>query len=469
MPSRSPSITVEFHAVNYRTRPGGMLYRYRMVGVDMTWKQTREPYATYTGLPVGEYTFEVEAIDLDLTRSESPATVDIEVFYEPMSSVVNIRDVQLDDIFPSLRHAYAYQPLGSVRVINDDSSPVEATVGLYIPAAMDRPVERTITLAPHSNQVLPLEVTLSDDVLERQGSAPVQAEVSLSCEIGEKVISVRQSHTVTLHGRGALTWDETAKAAAFVTPDDPQVAAFARGLLAAHRAQLPRRPQLRLLGGSRSGPGVHHTRPGGRPREALPGGKQPLLCRASSRGRRTIRHARSATHRRRSTDSSTPSVTSSSSGLPADVIDEITDAFEAVWSVRGGGHHGAPHDDERRSCIVPFIDQHPRAVPPPRRRAHPSKAFCAAYSATTSTTPAPTATTTPATPLTRELCDDVGKWSVRGSQITAYINDNFPRRSLKPTAVGPLPRILRCSALPASRSPIASVEALGPTHHVSAE
>jgi len=241
VPSRSPSITVEFHAVNYRTRPGGMLYRYRMVGVDMTWKQTREPYATYTGLPVGEYTFEVEAIDLDLTRSESPATVDIEVFYEPMSSVVNIRDVQLDDIFPSLRHAYAYQPLGSVRVINDDSSPVEATVGLYIPAAVDRPVERTITLAPHSNQVLPLEVTLSDDVLERQGSAPVQAEVSLSCEIGEKVISVRQSHTVTLHGRGALTWDETAKAAAFVTPDDPQVAAFARGLLAAHRAQLPRR------------------------------------------------------------------------------------------------------------------------------------------------------------------------------------------------------------------------------------
>jgi hypothetical protein len=47
-------------------------------------------------------------------------------------------------------------------------------------------------------------------------------------------------------------------------------------------------------------------------------------------------------------------------GLLADVKDEIIDAFEAVWSDRGGGHHGEPHDESRRSCIVPFIDQHPR-------------------------------------------------------------------------------------------------------------
>lgn len=47
-------------------------------------------------------------------------------------------------------------------------------------------------------------------------------------------------------------------------------------------------------------------------------------------------------------------------GLLSDAIDEITDAFEQVWAQRGGGHHGAPHDGRRRSCIVPFIDQHPR-------------------------------------------------------------------------------------------------------------
>ena len=43
-------------------------------------------------------------------------------------------------------------------------------------------------------------------------------------------------------------------------------------------------------------------------------------------------------------------------GLLADRIEEITEAFEELWSARGGGHHGQPHDHEHRSCIVPFID-----------------------------------------------------------------------------------------------------------------
>lgn len=47
-------------------------------------------------------------------------------------------------------------------------------------------------------------------------------------------------------------------------------------------------------------------------------------------------------------------------GLLGDCIDEIIDVFEQVWAERGGGHDGQSHDGERRSCIVPFIDQHER-------------------------------------------------------------------------------------------------------------
>ncbi len=46
-------------------------------------------------------------------------------------------------------------------------------------------------------------------------------------------------------------------------------------------------------------------------------------------------------------------------GAISDVIDEVIAAFEAVWAGRGGGHEGRPHDGTRRSCIVPFADQHP--------------------------------------------------------------------------------------------------------------
>jgi hypothetical protein len=45
-------------------------------------------------------------------------------------------------------------------------------------------------------------------------------------------------------------------------------------------------------------------------------------------------------------------------GAISDVIDEVISAFEAVWADRGGGHEGRPHDGTRRSCIVPFVDQH---------------------------------------------------------------------------------------------------------------
>jgi hypothetical protein len=47
-------------------------------------------------------------------------------------------------------------------------------------------------------------------------------------------------------------------------------------------------------------------------------------------------------------------------GLLADQIGSITEAFEGIWTERGGGHNGRPHDGKARSTIVPFIDQHER-------------------------------------------------------------------------------------------------------------
>lgn len=44
-------------------------------------------------------------------------------------------------------------------------------------------------------------------------------------------------------------------------------------------------------------------------------------------------------------------------GLMADRIAEIEAAFEGIWTERGGGHNGKPHNGQARSCIVPFIDQ----------------------------------------------------------------------------------------------------------------
>ena len=43
-------------------------------------------------------------------------------------------------------------------------------------------------------------------------------------------------------------------------------------------------------------------------------------------------------------------------GLLDDCVDQITAEFERIWREHGGGHHGKPHDEQSRSCIVPFPD-----------------------------------------------------------------------------------------------------------------
>lgn len=53
-------ITFEFIGLNY-ANPKSVNYRYRLVGLDDSWKYTQRTIAQYTSLPPGEYTFKVEA------------------------------------------------------------------------------------------------------------------------------------------------------------------------------------------------------------------------------------------------------------------------------------------------------------------------------------------------------------------------------------------------------------------------
>ena len=65
----------EFSGMNFKTRPGAIVYRFRLNGFDEDWRTTRERRVEYQNLPRGNYTFEVEAIDRDLVYSENPAVI----------------------------------------------------------------------------------------------------------------------------------------------------------------------------------------------------------------------------------------------------------------------------------------------------------------------------------------------------------------------------------------------------------
>ena len=72
-------IAFEFSGISFKTRPEAMAYRYRLVGQDAGWRSSYTGRAEFMDLPRGDYTFEVLAVDRDLSYSETPAGVQLRV------------------------------------------------------------------------------------------------------------------------------------------------------------------------------------------------------------------------------------------------------------------------------------------------------------------------------------------------------------------------------------------------------
>jgi signal transduction histidine kinase/ligand-binding sensor domain-containing protein/DNA-binding response OmpR family regulator len=85
-------IAFEFSSERLVTRQNAIVYRYRLKNHDLTWQQTRANRAEYRDLKPGAYTFEVEAIDLDLNYSppvQMTLTIVTPWYREPGSVVLS--------------------------------------------------------------------------------------------------------------------------------------------------------------------------------------------------------------------------------------------------------------------------------------------------------------------------------------------------------------------------------------------
>ena len=231
-------LAFEFAGLSFKTRPGQMAYVYQLEGHDPDWRVTHDTRVEYVDLPVGNYTFQVKAVDRDLNYSEQPATVAVEVFYQAIVSPVRLAEVHLQDLFASFYKTYNTQPLGTVQVLNDSPDSVAATLSFFLPDYMRRPSEQPLSLAPNSSQQVEVKALLDEQVLNVKETVPVQAEVSLAVASGDQSFAAQKKQEIILHGRGALTWAPVGKAAAFITPDDPAVSEFARSTLVAFEEQV---------------------------------------------------------------------------------------------------------------------------------------------------------------------------------------------------------------------------------------
>jgi signal transduction histidine kinase len=95
IPSSAGLVAFEFHSINFKTRPGAMLYRYRLQGRDAQWRTTHARRLEYQGLEPGQYLFQVTAVDRDLNYS-MPVAVAMEV-------APDARDARIDELESRVR------------------------------------------------------------------------------------------------------------------------------------------------------------------------------------------------------------------------------------------------------------------------------------------------------------------------------------------------------------------------------
>ncbi|MFT7695293.1 MAG: two-component system sensor histidine kinase ChiS, partial [Candidatus Latescibacterota bacterium] len=81
LPTTENYLAFEFYGTSFKTRPGELVYRHRLLGLDEQWINSKEERVEYFDLPMGNYTFEVEAVDRDLGYSLEPLRVQVEIHF----------------------------------------------------------------------------------------------------------------------------------------------------------------------------------------------------------------------------------------------------------------------------------------------------------------------------------------------------------------------------------------------------
>ncbi|MBT4500543.1 MAG: SpoIIE family protein phosphatase [Gemmatimonadetes bacterium] len=70
LPSSQHLIQFIFQGRSFSTPPDRMVYVYRLRGYEEEWQSTRQTEVRYADLPIGDYVFQVKAVDRDLNYSE---------------------------------------------------------------------------------------------------------------------------------------------------------------------------------------------------------------------------------------------------------------------------------------------------------------------------------------------------------------------------------------------------------------
>ncbi len=153
------------------------------------------------------------------------------IFGNVRESLVRIESAtMLGGIYPSSYEAFAYKPIGTVRVKNISSKPVQAKASFFIDRFMDAPTEsQPVYLSPGEEKEISLNAVFNETVRRVPSSLVREGNVYVNATPAEDYDD-RMQTKVLIYGKNA--WDgDVLSLRYFITPDDPIVLRYSRDVL----------------------------------------------------------------------------------------------------------------------------------------------------------------------------------------------------------------------------------------------
>lgn len=143
----------------------------------------------------------------------------------PKAELKSIRfiDGHVLDLFAAMQSYYLDHPIGRVTFRNDDKFPITNVDVSFLQAGyMDgpTPLETFDIIEAGEEKELDLYAAFNSSVFETEGVTPLTGEVIIEYSSRSRSNTQRYSLTYDMYDKESLTWDDTRKAAAFVTPAD---------------------------------------------------------------------------------------------------------------------------------------------------------------------------------------------------------------------------------------------------------
>ena len=180
----------------------------------------------YIGFQAGSPTSFYSGAGLAITLGFQPARMPAGV----RAPKLKILPPEFGDVFPVAYKYYDTHPIGSVRIVNEESTPVTGVrVEFFVPRYTEgaKVVAEIPGLKPKEEKTVPLTVLFNKDVLNITEADKVQSQLTVRYTVDGAQLSAQSNNTLQIFSRNTISWEDTRRAAAFVTANDPTITKLA--------------------------------------------------------------------------------------------------------------------------------------------------------------------------------------------------------------------------------------------------